>query len=63
MDLVRRYLPARARDNGHKYAPLGQPGDGPLHRAPKKSLWTRKHSLLVVMLVLLAGMACVLATG
>lgn len=66
MDRVRRYWPFPAADEQrHKYAyaPLGtQKGDEvPLQH--QKGLWQRKHSLLVVMLVLLGGMAFVLATG
>lgn len=55
MDFVRRYLPGQQNGSQHKYAPLG-------HAAQQRPLWQRKHSLLVVMLVLLAGMAFVLAT-
>lgn len=59
MDFVRRHWPG---NHGHKYryAPLGEQG---AVSAQQRALCTRKHSLLVVMLVLLGGMAVVLATG
>ena len=59
MEFVRRHLP---RENGHKYAPLGQGQDAVPFSSQQKPFWTRKYWLIALMLVLLAGMAFVVAT-